>query len=89
MRLLAFRKRLLVFQLKGECQILLYVWIWQIVQGTFGCRITQSIVKKDLSCGFSIDLCYKMPVFRDAVPRSRELQPRGSRQAGSLRKTDS
>ena len=36
----------LVFQLKGECQILLYVWIWQIIQGTFGCRITQSIVKK-------------------------------------------
>ena len=58
----------LIFQLEGKCQVLLYVGIWQIVQGTFGCRITQSIVKKDLSCGFSIDLCYKMPVFRDAVP---------------------
>lgn len=36
----------LIFQLEGKCQVLLYVGIWQIVQGTFGCRITQSIVKR-------------------------------------------
>ena len=58
----------LIFQLEGKCQVLLYVGIWQIVQGTFGCRITQSIVKKDLGCGFSIDFCYKMAVLGDAVP---------------------
>ena len=58
----------LIFQLEGKCQVLLYVGIWQIVQGTFGCRITQSIVEKDLGCGFSIDFRYKMAVFGDAVP---------------------
>ena len=47
---------------------MLYVWIWQIIQGTFGCRITQSIVKKDLGCRFSIDFRYKVAVFGDAVP---------------------
>ena len=47
---------------------MLYVWIWQIVQGTFGCRITQSIVKKDLGCRFSIDFRYKVAVFGDAIP---------------------
>ena len=60
--------RRLHLELKRKGQIIRYVGIWQIVQGTFGCRITQSIVKKDLGCGFSIDFCYKMAVFGDAVP---------------------
>ena len=37
-----------------KCQVLLYVGIWQIVQGTFGCRITQSIVKRIWAVGFPL-----------------------------------
>lgn len=57
----------LIFQLEGKCQILLYVWIWQIIRDLW-MSYNSVHCKKDLSCGFSIDLCYKMPVFRDAVP---------------------
>ena len=44
----------LVFELKGEGEVLLYVGVGKIVQSAFGCGVAQSIVKKYLSSWFSI-----------------------------------
>ena len=57
----------LVFELKGEGEVLLYVGVGKIVQSAFGCGVAQSIVKKYLSSWFSIDFGYKMTAFRDSI----------------------
>lgn len=74
----------LVFELKGEGEVLLYVGVGKIVQSAFGCGVAQSIVKKYLSSWFSIDFGYKMTAFRDSI--AMEVYDRSSCEKVFLKK---